>query len=483
MIPTMSDQHIPDVAYAIRDDLVRVFGSRLQAVLLYGSALLHNAYWDLDLVALLAATTDRVRDLAELKRIHAAYAAQTLDLQLFYPDEIDSPDLFSLDAHGAFFWSVLARAHVLYGVNPCAGGVPHEERVVASLVQRIQRYVFQARQEYLDGARHTKDRNPDYHTKHVRRCMYDLLLMVDPVADRAGFEEAFHARFPETLTERDRTVLRAGGGTLEDLAGLYEAIYETAVRTAKTMVPSAQRRAKRAAHNGIVFEYLLPEDQPIRKAVVLLDGLPRTPALTSMMSLLADWGCAVFFPRLRGTWESSGEFLTHDPALDVIEVARALYDGLVLDGERFACEEIVLWGSSFGATVALAASAAEHVRSVIACSPFIALREVEGVRTLWPHLCERYAGAYRSSEANWHALLDGAYLSLETLLAANKLAPEKCTVLCGAHDTQVASAALQDFCARAGIASRVLPGGHLTLHKDIRTVRPLVRTLLCGDST
>lgn len=168
---------IPEVAFKIKDSIVNKLESNLDSILLYGSSKLGGDFWDIDFLIILKENKFDFTEMNLLKQIAQEFKDITLDLQFMYGKEIKSPNIFSLDAHGAFFTRILKRATLLYGSNPFLDFEPTRKQLLISLVTRIQRYLFHARQEYILGGRHNKDRNPKYHQKHVIRSMFDLLMM------------------------------------------------------------------------------------------------------------------------------------------------------------------------------------------------------------------------------------------------------------------------------------------------------------------
>src|SRR3989344_857558 len=157
---------IPEVALKIRDLVVEKFRPNLTSVLLYGSSKSGGDFWDIDFLIILKKNRLKLDDLNQFKEIAKKFTDLTLDLQFMYEKEVKSPDTFSLDAHGAFFTKILKRATSLYGSNPFLDFEPTRRQLLVSLVTRIQRYLFHARQDYIIGGRHNKDRNPKYHQKH-----------------------------------------------------------------------------------------------------------------------------------------------------------------------------------------------------------------------------------------------------------------------------------------------------------------------------
>jgi hypothetical protein len=224
----------PDVTKNITKKLQEHFDDNLHSVLLYGSSLLYKNYWDLDLMILLKEKKHPKKDLVFLKKIFKNHKGAVLDLQLFYLKEVENPDLFSLDAHGAFFSSILAKANVLFGENPFVLHAPSSQIITVSLINRIQRYIFQARQEYLGIVRHNKDRNPKYHQKHLLRTIFDLMLLFEPCKDADEAEVLFYIRYPNAFSTQQKTLIETSKGDISDFIEMYEIVYDIALEISKT---------------------------------------------------------------------------------------------------------------------------------------------------------------------------------------------------------------------------------------------------------
>lgn len=472
----MAESSYPIVIDSISKKLIEYFKDNLLSIILYGSSQEKNDFWDLDLIVVLKTKGSVINDLLFLKKITHEFGEETLDLQLFYSYEISSAEMFSLDAHGSFFSKILASATVIYGENPFLSMNPEPEAVVTSLINRIQRYVFQARQEYIGRGRHNKDNNPLYHQKHLRRALFDLMFMYTPCRDDKHAEELFKEHFPTGLNNEDWMFLGSESDDITKYIILYEKIYKIAIETSRILLPKEKKRLQRGSFDGVVFEYCIPEDYNL--AIIVLDGLPRTPELSSFLNLLCSWGYAAFYPRLKGAWESGGEFLDHNPAEDVQKLAHSLKNGTVLQGENFSVDHVVVLGSSFGGLVALNASLSEDITSVIALSPVYSMSKVPGIETLDSFIKEVFSGAYRYSNQNWKKLLSDKLISLDMLSKNPVFNPSKCTVVAGEKDEQIKISELSTLCKKYGIAIHKLPIGHLSFHKDITTIRPLLYKLI-----
>jgi hypothetical protein len=222
----------PAVADQIKNALVEKFADNLSAVLLYGSSQWGNEYWDLDIMIILKQNDFKLTDLNLLRNAVEEFSDQSLDLQVLYLSEIKSPDTFSLDAHGAFFSRILSRAVELYGENPFKSDsfVPKKEVLLISLLTRIQRYVFHARQEYILSGRYNKDKNPKYHQKHVIRAMFDVLLMSREWLETEEVIKLFAEQFPNTLDAADWEALGSGADEVQNYMVLYEKVYAEATK-------------------------------------------------------------------------------------------------------------------------------------------------------------------------------------------------------------------------------------------------------------
>lgn len=221
---------IPAIALEITRQLREKFQNNLYAVLLYGSSQHREKYWDLDILVILKRNYLTSSDFDILQEIAREYSSQSLDLQALYLSELKNPDVFALDAHGAFFSRILQRASLLYGTNPFSRTYEPARKVfLISLITRIQRYVFHARQEYILGGRHNKDRNPKYHQKHVIRSMFDVLLMSREWLEPEEVHQLFESKFPGIISADEWDILESQSDDIEDYLLLYEKVYSVAL--------------------------------------------------------------------------------------------------------------------------------------------------------------------------------------------------------------------------------------------------------------
>jgi len=173
----------------------------------------------------------------------------------------------------------------------------------------------------------------------------------------------------------------------------------------------------------IVTEFLPPPRRGKKQRVIVLcDGMPSIPRKQPLGEFLSAKGYWVFYPRYRGAWESSGEFLErspHEDILDVIEGLRREFRELAF-GHRFRvrADEIFVVGGSFGGTVALLCSLDRRVKKVIANCPVVdwsILAREQKKETSNPsyaaYIRDAFGEAYRLSDRNWKKLSSGKFFN------------------------------------------------------------------------
>lgn len=222
----------PEITRDIKDAILAKIGNNVSSILLYGSSRLSPNYWDIDILIILKENKFNKDILNTLTEIAMEFNKQNLDLQFVYEKEIKSVDLISLDAHGAFFSRILKRAMMLYGVNPFIKYEPSRKQLVVSLITRIQRYLFHARQEYILSGRYNKDRNSLYHKKHILRSMFDLLMIHREWLENDEIRALFIEKYPNVFNAEDWNILDSKSDEVGDYILLYEKVYDIALTEA-----------------------------------------------------------------------------------------------------------------------------------------------------------------------------------------------------------------------------------------------------------
>lgn len=214
---------------------------------------------------------------------------------------------------------------------------------------------------------------------------------------------------------------------------------------------------------GIISEYIHVPDS--NKAIVLLDGLPSVPYAKDLMQDLANLGYSVFYPRYKGTWESDGEFLKRNPALDIDELIENLVGGIELQSESIIFNEINIIASSFGGSVALCLKDHSQLNKIIALSPVYDYPSIESLNTLSSYIRNVFTAAYRYSDVNWQKLLDGELINPSANLSKYDFT-KKITVFAGTDDHQVELLPLVQFCKGNSISViEIRDVGHISFSK------------------
>ena len=111
----------------------------------------------------------------------------------------------------------------------------------------------------------------------------------------------------------------------------------------------------RGYYGGIFFEFVLQDKKA--DAVVILPGFPSGNDFNDLISFFFGKGYHVFVPRYRGSYQSSGIFLSKNPIDDLIFFVEHLKEGEAknlwdMKKESFKINKIILVGGSFSGSIA-----------------------------------------------------------------------------------------------------------------------------------
>ena len=169
--------------------------------------------------------------------------------------------------------------------------------------------------------------------------------------------------------------------------------------------------------NGIVAEFLPPKKES-NNVIILCDGMPGLPAKKRLVQFLSKKNFWVFHIRYAGTWESEGEFLSHEPQEDILNILEEFRQGFksIWTDEEFKINlgKVFVIGSSFGGTTALMSSLNEEIDKVIALCPpvdWANQEETEPLDDFKKIVRNGYTGAYRFSDENWDKLESGKFFN------------------------------------------------------------------------
>lgn len=196
-----------------------------------------------------------------------------------------------------------------------------------------------------------------------------------------------------------------------------------------------------------------------KKLLIFCPGLPGQPENASIMEYFAKEGFTTFFIKYTGTWESGGEFLKRSPEVDIREVVSyltkhkkitELYNSKQIE---LNFEEIDVFGSSFGGSVALVAGAKDkNIKKIVALAPIINYKlqcknpdfEEEDLTRLGKFLSKAYGMAYRVSLSDWNKLIDGE-IDLNPSDYIFGLKGKNVLLVQGARDKSVSPKRTKDF--------------------------------------
>ena len=88
-----------------------------------------------------------------------------------------------------------------------------------------------------------------------------------------------------------------------------------------------KEQVQRAYFGGIFFEFVLQDR--LADAIIILPGFPSGNDFNDLIKFFYDRGYHVFVPRYRGTYQSSGVFMSKNPVDDMMFFLEHLKDGEV----------------------------------------------------------------------------------------------------------------------------------------------------------
>jgi esterase/lipase len=241
----------------------------------------------------------------------------------------------------------------------------------------------------------------------------------------------------------------------------------------------------------IVTEFLPPARARKRERVILLcDGMPSIPRKQPLSEFLSKKGYWVFYPRYRGAWESTGEFLERSPHEDILEVIDGLKSPIkeAAFGQTFSvsAHQISVIGGSFGGAAAILCSLDPRVNRVIANCPVVdwsILRRAEKAETSNPsyaaYIREAFGNAYRLPEKNWKKLYTGTFYN--PAHHVREIDPAKVMMFHARNDPNIPWQSVHKFATRTGIRLKLLArGGHLSTDRVIRRFWPEISRFFEG---
>lgn len=218
----------------------------------------------------------------------------------------------------------------------------------------------------------------------------------------------------------------------------------------------------------IVAEFLMPENDS-KKVIIFADGMPSVPNKKKLLQLFSKLGFWVFHPRYRGSWESSGQFLDHDPTDDILDVIEQLPKGFKnsYDNTEYKLqpEHVTVIGASFGGPAAILSTKSDLVDKAIAISPVVdwpteELSVDEPMSWLEGFVNSAFGNGYRFDSEDWARLSRGEFYNPATQL--DEIKKEKVLVVHTMDDTVVLPGPILKFIDDIDCESIIMKsGGHV----------------------
>ncbi|MFH1246188.1 MAG: hypothetical protein V1489_00235 [Candidatus Liptonbacteria bacterium] len=204
------------------------------------------------------------------------------------------------------------------------------------------------------------------------------------------------------------------------------------------------------------------------KVMIMLSGVPAMPSRGQVMDFFSKKGYWVFYPRYRGTWESSGKFLARSPHEDVIAVIdklpRGFKDSWSVEQYKIKPEKIDIVASSFGGPAGIIASCDPRINKIILISPVVDWRadsKVEPLPLLYKLIKSGFGEAYRIDKKGWHKLMRGKFYN--PAIITDKIDGKKLFFVHAKDDDLALVGPVIRFAKKVGAELLLLPrGGHLS---------------------
>lgn len=217
----------------------------------------------------------------------------------------------------------------------------------------------------------------------------------------------------------------------------------------------------------IVAEFLAPKRKS-QKVIIFCDGMPSVPSKKKLLEFFAKKGYWVFHPRYRGSWESGGRFLKISPHQDILDIIGQLPRGFknLWSGEVYKLnpKSIYIFGSSFGGTAAVLASADSRITKAVAFSPVVdwtARSKAEPFDKLHKFTKEAFGNGYRFSKKDWDKLKSGEFYN--PAAHVSEIKGNKIFIIHAKDDDIVNWRPVQKFAKKTGCRFLLLKkGGHLS---------------------
>lgn len=220
----------------------------------------------------------------------------------------------------------------------------------------------------------------------------------------------------------------------------------------------------------IVAEFIGPNPKVRTKGIIILCMGMHVPKKDELLNFYSEKGYWVFFPRYRGSWESSGLFLRQSPHCDILDVLnelprgfKDLYTGKMVTIAQPVLNKVYLVGTSFGGPAAILASRHRMVRKVILLCPITNWKQMGEKGKLDKKVAftkEAFGRAYRFLKDDWRKLEGGKFYNPASV--TRTIDGSKLLIIHAEDDRVVPITSSRDFAKRTGaLLVPLKKGGHI----------------------
>jgi len=218
----------------------------------------------------------------------------------------------------------------------------------------------------------------------------------------------------------------------------------------------------------ILTEFLPPKRKNSQKVIIFCSGVPGSPDKDDILEFWSNRGYWCFFPRYRGTWESSGRFLDrsleHDLFAVIDGMQRRFKDYWTGKSYKVTPTKVTVIGTSFGGAAAILSTLDKRVDKAVCISPvvdWVAEEKSEPLKDLYKFIRQAYGGVYRINKKNWDRLSSGDFYN--PVQSIEKYNPKKIMIIHAKDDTIVKYASVEEFAKTIKCRFILLQkGGHLS---------------------
>lgn len=435
-----------DVANKITESAINYFGNKLVSILLYGSSLsARKIPNDLDIIVILK-ERESPEDLSFLRFERTKYQIE-IDLQIINLSDID-PRSFAHDTHGQFVIHFLSQARAIYGENPFTELFPRYTDSITSIIQKAQYYYFRAKKIQANTIHPDNEKGFSFHRKKLILMLSDFWLAysgkIVSSLEKDELEKIISALTKKKVEKDEIDSLLDNNISLnwDYIFTLYQKYYFAILDTLRP------HPKKTSTFIGNIYTECKSVNS--RKSVIIASGCPSDYDENEISYFLNIRGYDVVSFHYTATGKSTGhEF--RKPQDDLYEVIMHYTNNY---------SEICVLGNSYGGYAALSVEIEmpRNIKKIIAVSPVIEFKNLEGVDTLPEYLNKSYPGWYRFKKQEFVEFTKNSpQINVDNLIDT--------AIIHGEFDEEIKIEEVETFCKNSKISLKSIKTKHLSLNR------------------